>query len=142
MMSLDAPGAALIKSFESCSLVAYPDQRGIPTLGWGHTAGVQLGDTCTQAQADAWFLSDTLWACQAITNQVDVGINQNQFDALTSLVFDIGVGAFGSSTLLRVLNAGNLIMAAEQFLVWNHVNGVVNAGLTQRREAERALFLS
>lgn len=140
-MILGPAGTALIQSFEQCCLAAYLDQRDIPTIGWGHTAGVQMGDTCTQAQADAWFVTDTGTACKAIRQTVDVAINQNQFDALVSLCFNIGAGAFVSSTLLKKLNAGDRAGAADQILVWNHVNGQVNAGLMRRREAERALFL-
>jgi lysozyme len=114
----------------------------VPTIGWGHTAGVQLGDTCTQAQADAWFQTDALWAGQAILRTVDVALTQNQFDALVSFTFNVGVGAEAASTLLKVLNAGNYQAAADQFLRWDHVNGVVDPGLTRRRQAEQALFLS
>ncbi len=142
MLSLGPRGTALIQSFETCRLEAYLDQRGVPTIGWGHTAGVQLGDTCTQAQADAWFQTDALWAGQAILRTVDVALTQNQFDALVSFTFNVGVGAEAASTLLKVLNAGNYQAAADQFIRWDHVNGVVDPGLTRRRQAEQALFLS
>lgn len=142
MMHLGPAGEALIKSFEQCRLAAYSDQRGVPTIGWGHTLGVKLGDTCTQEQADAWFPKDAQWACNGVLRTVDVPLSQNQFDALVSFVFNVGVRAEAHSTLAQVLNAGNYMMAAEQFLQWNHVDGVVNAGLTRRREAERAFFLT
>ena len=73
---------------------------------------------------------------------MDIAINQNQFDALVSLCFNIGAGNFRSSTLLRVLNAGNLMAAADQFLVWDKVAGQVSDGLVRRRAAERALFVT
>lgn len=143
MLSLGASGESLIKSFETCRLEAYLDERGVPTIGWGHTGpDVQLGQTCTQDQADQWFFADTLWAGKAVIVSVDVALNQNQFDALVSFTFNVGVGSEAHSTLVRVLNAGNYMMAADQFLVWNHINGVVSDGLTRRRKAERALFLS
>jgi lysozyme len=142
MMGLGPKGKALIESFESLRLASYQDQRGIWTLGWGHTgADVGPGQTCTPEQADIWFYGDTGWAARGVISTVDVAINQNQFDALVSFTFNVGVGSEAHSTLVRVLNAGNYMMAAEQFLVWNHVNGVVDAGLTRRRVAERALFL-
>lgn len=141
-MNLGAAGISLIQGFETLRLQAYLDQRGIPTLGWGHTAGVKMGDTCTAAQADLWFEADTAFACRAISETVTVPLSQNQFDALVSFTFNVGVGSEAHSTLLRLLNAGDFAGAADQFLVWNHVDGVVNAGLTRRRQAEQALFLT
>lgn len=141
-MHLGPQGEALIKSFEALRLAAYLDSRGVPTIGWGHTGPeVQMGLTCTSAEAETWFLADTAGACQAINANVDVAIAPNQFDALGSFTFNVGVGAFEGSTLLRLLNGGNTAGAADQFLVWNKVNGVENAGLARRRAAERALFL-
>ena len=140
-MQLGAAGTTLIQSFESCRLTAYLDQGGIPTIGWGHTAGVQMGDTCTQEQADTWFVADTGAACRVVNVNVDVAITQGQFDALVSLCFDIGGGRFHGSTLLRILNAGDTVGAADQFLVWDHDNGQQDPGLLRRRQAERALFL-
>jgi lysozyme len=141
-MNLGAAGTALIQSFENCELAAYPDGNGVPTIGWGHTAGVKLGDTCTAAQADQWFFTDTGAACRSVTSLVDIAITQSQFDALVSLCFNIGAGHFCSSTLLRVLNAGNLMAAADQFLVWDVIAGQPSPGLQRRRAAERALFVS
>lgn len=141
MMALGPKGIALIQSFESCSLTAYQDQRGVWTIGWGHAIGVVAYQTCTQADADAWFILDTQTAVNAVNRTTDVPLSQNQFDALCSLCFNIGQGNFGSSTLLKDLNAGNTAGAAAQFLVWNRVNGVPNAGLIRRRAAEQALFL-
>jgi lysozyme len=140
-MILSPVGTALIQSFESLALTAYQDQGGVWTLGYGHVIGVKPGDTCTQAQADAWFQSDVAWACRVVNNDVDVAMTQGQFDALVSLCFNIGGGNFHGSTLLRKLNGGDAAGAADQFLLWNHVGGVVSDGLTRRRAAERALFL-
>jgi lysozyme len=140
-MNLGAKGRALIQSFEDCKLYAYQDQRGIWTIGWGHTRGVVPYQTCTAADADGWFTQDTQAACNAVTRTVDVALSQNQFDALVSFTFNVGMGSEAHSTLVKVLNQGHYDQAADQFLVWNHVNGIPNAGLTRRREAERALFL-
>lgn len=143
MMSLSPKGAALIQSFEQFRDTAYQDQRGVWTCGWGHTGpDVKEGTTCTHALADAWFFNDTHGAGNAVLRAIDIPMSQNQFDALVSLAYNIGSHAFETSTLAKALNAGNYMAAGDQLLVWNHTNGVVNAGLTRRREAERALFLS
>lgn len=139
-MALGAAGAALIQSFEQCRLAAYQDQRGVWSIGWGHTGDIP--SVCTQQQADQWFLQDTQTAVRAVLRTVDVPMTQNQFDALCSFTYNVGIGSEAHSTLVSVLNAGNYMMAAEQFLRWDHVNGVVDPGLTRRRMAERALFLS
>ena len=141
-MILGAAGRALIESFEELRLSAYLDQRGIPTIGYGHTAGVKMGDTCTEEQADAWLEEDAQTATSGVEKSLQVSCNQNQFDALTSFTFNVGVGAEAHSTLAKLMNAGDIQGTADQFLVWDHVNGVPNAGLLRRRQAERTLFLS
>jgi lysozyme len=140
-MILSQTGKALIQSFESCKLYAYQDERGIWTIGWGHTTGVVPYLTCTPQDADGWFDQDTQNVINAVNNSVKVPLTQNQFDALVSFTYNVGVGSEAHSTLLQLLNAGNFQGAADQFLLWNHVNGQVDAGLTRRREAEQALFL-
>lgn len=102
---------------------------------------VQPYQTCTSADADLWFAQDTNWVSSAINNSVKVPLNQNQFDALASFTFNVGVGSEAHSTLVKDLNVWNIPAAANQFLVWNHVNGVVDPGLTRRRQAEQTLFL-
>ena len=106
MMVLGEKGTALIHSFESLALTAYQDERGIWTIGWGHTGGVRQGDTYTQEQADAWFVADTRAACQAISRNIDVALTQNQFDALASFTFNVGISAAAGSTLFRYVNRG------------------------------------
>jgi lysozyme len=141
MMVLGDKGIKLIQSFESLRLAAYQDQRGIWTIGFGHVPSFQ-GQTCTLDQADDWFLDDTRAACQAIARHVDVALSQNQFDALASFTYNVGVGAFAGSTLLRYVNQGCWDVAAAEFDRWDHVDGQTNAGLARRRTAEKALFLS
>ena len=140
-MELSAKGIAFIENAEGCKLSAYLDQRGIPTIGVGHTLGVKMGDTCTQEQADQWLAEDTEVAQHAVNTLVTVPLNQNQFDALVSFTFNVGVGSFKSSTLLSLLNQNAYAGAAQQFLKWNHINGVENEGLTKRRQAEQAMFV-
>lgn len=135
-------GIDLIKSFESCRLTAYQDSVGVWTIGYGHTAGVYAGMTITQAQADAFLRQDLKTAENAVNNKVTISITQNMFDALVSLTFNIGTGAFGTSTLLKKLNQGDINGAADQFDVWIHAGGQVVEGLVRRRAAEKALFLN
>ena len=141
-MQLGQAGKTLIQSFENCKLYAYQDQRGIWTIGFGHTLGVVPYLTCTQAVADAWFVQDTQAAVNGVLRSLDVAVNQNQFDALVSFTYNVGVGSEAHSTLVKLLNNGDMAGAAEQFGQWIHVNGVVDPGLERRRAAERALFLS
>ena len=138
-MQLGAKGRALIQSFENCKLEAYQDQHGVWTIGWGHTPAVEY-QTCTQQEANDWFTQDTQTAVLAVLRTVDVPMNQNQFDALVSFTFNVGQGSEAHSTMVQLLNQGKYGLAADQFGFWNHVNGQVNAGLTRRRAAERALF--
>lgn len=142
MMQLGPKGRALIQSFESLRLQAYQDQRGIWTLGWGHTLGVVPYQTCTLDEADGWFTDDTQSAVNAVIRTVDIPLSQEQFDALVSFTFNVGQGAEAHSTLVSYVNQSNFVAAAAEFPKWNHVNGVPNAGLSRRRAAEQALFLS
>lgn len=143
-MKTASAGKELIKHFESCRLKAYPDPGtgGAPwTIGWGHTGGVRPSDTCTLAQADAWFDED-LEEHEGYVNQlVKVLLTQNQFDALVSFCYNVGPTNLSSSTLLRKLNEEDYAGAAAQFLRWNKASGRVLPGLTRRREMERELFL-
>lgn len=141
-MQLSAAGIEALRGYESCRLTAYRDSGGVWTIGWGHTGpDVHEGLTWTQDQADAAFVRDTAWAQAAVRNDVAVPLTQPQFDALVSLVFNIGAGAFARSTLLRKLNAGDYRGAADEFLRWNRDNGEVVTGLAVRRAKERAMFL-
>jgi lysozyme len=130
-------------------LKAYmPTKNDVPTIGWGHTKGVKMGDVITPAQAQILFNEDTAWAVAAVNKNVKVGLTQNQFDALVSFVFNVGTGNFKSSTLLRKLNIGKYEEASEQFLRWNKQKNKTTGkfevlkGLTRRRADEMHLFLS
>jgi lysozyme len=140
-MKLGNNGEALIKSFEQLRLDAYKRFPTEPwTIGWGHTKGVQRGDTCTFEQARIWFLEDTAKAVDANNALLTVPVSQNQFDALASFAYNAGIGAESHSTLLRLVNSGQNDLAAAEFVKWDHVNGVEVAGLKRRREAEAALY--
>jgi lysozyme len=139
-MKLSPLGLAVIESFEELRLQVYRDQHGVLTIGWGHTGpDIHEGMTCTPEQADAWKLADLATAERAMSPIPD--LTQHQYDALVSLVYNIGVSAFERSTMLCTLHTTHPETAADDFLAWNHVAGVVNAGLTKRRKLERALFL-
>jgi len=139
-VKLGEKGAALIKSYEQCKLDAYkPTPDDVPTIGWGHTRNVAMGDTCNSEQADAWFLQDVAWVEDCVNRAVTSVLTQSEFDALASLCFNIGCRAFSGSTLVKRLNNADYEVGNE-FAKWNKQNGKELAGLTKRREAEAALF--
>jgi lysozyme len=142
MMQLGPRGRALIQSFERLVLGAYLDSGGVPTIGWGHTRGVKLGDTCTVSEAADWFMDDTHDAVNAVIRSLDVPVNQCQFDALVAFTFNVGAGSEAHSHLIQFVNGRHFEAAADEFQRWNHVGGVPNLGLTRRRAAERDLFVS
>lgn len=135
-----------IKEHEGLRLVAYLDSVGVWTIGYGDTGpDVVKGLVITKAQAEER-LRKRLREFEGYVNRmVKVKLTQNQFDALVSLVYNIGPTNFSTSTLLRKLNASDYLGAADQFPVWNkgRVEGklVVIKGLTNRRKSERELFL-
>lgn len=144
-MELGQAGLDLIKSFEEFRRSAYmPTPDDVPTIGWGHTDGVQMGDACTVEEAEEWLREDCQWAVEAVNRSYDgvVPLSQNQFDALVSLTFNIGKPRFLGSTLLRKLNLGDQVGAADEFVRWNKQHGTILRGLTRRRIAERDLFLA
>lgn len=142
-MKLGPRGEALIKGFEMLKLVAYPDEKGIPTIAWGHTKGVTLGMACTMDEAEQWFIEDSAEDVDAV-NRTVVGrtLTQCQFDALVSFTFNVGMGNEAHSTLIARVNAGDDAGAANEFLRWDRAGDHVSAGLDVRRHAERALYLS
>lgn len=137
-------GIAVLKYFENCSLGAYPDPAtgGAPwTIGWGHTGPeVVKGLVWTQAKADAQLLNDLAEREMAVSCAVTTSLSQGQFDALVDFVYNLGAGNFEGSTLLKLVNAGDLAGAASQFARWNRAAGKPMRGLTRRRAAEAALF--
>ena len=133
--------AHFIAKWEGCKLSAYRDVVGIPTIGYGRTTNVNMGDVCTQEQADAWLAEEVEQFKRGVRGAVLVPLNDNQLAACTSLAYNIGLAAFRGSTLLRKLNDGDYQGAADQFLVWNKAGGRVVQGLVNRRAAERDLFL-
>ena len=125
-MNISPAGLSALKRHEGLRLDAYPDPAsgGAPwTIGYGHTRGVQPGDRITQPQAEAFLLDDLQWVYAAINDNVQPRLTQDRFDALCSLIYNIGQSAFEKSTLLRKLNAGDFSGAAAEFDKWNQAPG-------------------
>lgn len=135
-------GIDLVKQFEGLRLKPYFCPAHVLTIGYGHTGpDVVPGMMISEARAEKLLCDDLSNAGYAVSRYVTTPINDNQFTALASFVFNLGAGALHGSTLLAKLNAGDFAGAADQFLRWDHANGVVLEGLTRRRVAERELFL-
>ena len=143
----------LIKFYEGLKLKAYIDPVGIYTIGWGNIFNftknrpVQKGDTITKAEAQLFFDVHMQGIVNGLKKLLKVNINENQFNALLSWVYNFNLQTLAKSTLLKLLNAGkSKELVANEFLKWNKgkVNGklVVLPGLVTRRKAEKDLFLS
>ena len=146
-MSVSNKGVDLICEFEGKRLVAYDDGVGVWTIGFGtikYPNGVRVkkGDTCTLEQAKEYMRHDLIEFEYTVNSSVKVPLNQNQFDALVSLAYNIGSSAFKSSTLVKKLNTGDYQGAADQFNVWINAGGKRMQGLVNRRDKEKLLFLS
>ena len=144
-MKTSQNGRNEIKVFEGLRLDTYICPGGVPTIGYGHTGSeAYLGNKITAKQAIDLLLADLIPVEGAITDCVTFKLNQNQFDALAGLIFNIGVEAFKDSTLLKKLNDGNIIEAASEFSRWVFVtaDGVKkkSKGLIIRRCKETLLF--
>ena len=140
-MRTSQKGISLIKSFEGLRLKSYQDSVGVWTIGYGATRGIGPGMTITTEQAERMLMNDIARFEPELDRLAKVPLNQNQWDALMSFVYNLGSANLGSSTLLKLLNAGDYAGAAEQFPRWNKAGGQVLEGLTKRRAAERAMFL-
>jgi len=133
----------IIAEFEGYSSKVYICPGGRSTIGYGHAIkkDEQHFTEINKEQAKALLKEDCLDFLGSIQKALTVDLNNNQLAAILSLCYNIGIGAFQKSTLRRRLNAGEGANAANEFLRWNKVNGQPMAGLTRRREAEKALFL-
>lgn len=146
-MQTSEKGIALIKQFEGCKLTAYQDSVGVWTIGYGWTQPVdgkpiRAGMTIKQETAERLLKTGLVSYENDVSRLVKVNLTQGQFDALVSFTYNLGARPLSTSTLLRKLNSGDYAGAADEFLRWNKAGGKVLNGLTRRREAERALFLS
>jgi lysozyme len=148
MRTVNKAGLDLIKSFEGSHLKPYLCPANVATIGWGTTVypngkKVTLKDPAiTEEQATEYLMHDIKEKAQGVERAVKVPINDNEFSALVSFVYNVGIGALQRSTLLKLLNANaDRTAVADQLLRWNKAAGKVLNGLTRRREAERSLFL-
>ena len=145
-MELSHSGINFIKREEGERLTGYLDSRGLPTIGVGHTGKVgtrpvTAGMVITPDIADTLLREDLAWVGETIRNNVKVVLTQNQYDALCSLIFNIGAGAFISSSVLKKLNLSDYPGAAEAMLMWTRA-GNDRTVLLPRRKREYKLFLS
>ena len=140
--TISPAGIALIKRFEGFRSEAYQDAGGVWTIGYGHTNCVKRYQLITEGDAEIALYGDLETAVTCVDRKVGPNLTQNQFDALVSLVYNVGVYAFTGSTLLRLLNEGDPALAAQEFVKWDHVGIIEAPGLLARRKAERDLFLS
>lgn len=157
-MKTSQVGISLIKEFEGFSNKAYLDPVGIPTIGYGTTRingkSVNIDQTCTPEEAEIWLLQEISFFEIVINRNVKVHLTQNQFDALVSIVYNVGPGKKGikdgiiqlkngsPSSLLRLLNTGDYVGASNEFDKWIYAGGKLLNGLKRRRAAEKKLFLS
>lgn len=130
-----------ISHFEGKSNTAYPDPVAIPTICYGHTAGVKYGDYKTDAECLAFLKEDVAIAQKAVRRNVKVPLSEMQEVAFISFVYNVGEGAFKKSTLLRKLNAGNYTGACNELPKWVNSKGKRLPGLVRRRDFERELCL-
>lgn len=139
-MRTSEKGLALIRQFEGLRLRAYRDAVNVPTIGYGHTAGVKMGQEITRERAEELLRAEVERFEGYVDQLVTVPLTQGQFDALVAWTYNLGPGALEKSTMLRRLNAGDYASAAAELERWNRAGGQVLAGLVRRRAAERALF--
>ena len=138
-LTLSAAGlVSLLQSEGYTSRAVIPIKGDVPTIGFGTTAGVKMGDTITPQAAVSRALSDVSKFEGALKRCVKVPLTQGEYDAYLSLSYNIGSGAFCGSTLVRKLNAGDYAGACEQVLVWDKAGGRRVQGLTARRHREYA----
>ncbi|EOC1259856.1 lysozyme [Cronobacter sakazakii] len=147
MMQISDKGISLIKQFEGLRLTAYQDSVGVWTIGYGWTQPVdgkpiRLGMTIKEETAERLLRTGLVGYESDVSKLVKVTLTQGQFDALVSFAYNLGARALSNSTLMQKLNSGDYAGAADEFPRWNKAGGKILPGLTRRREAERALFLS
>lgn len=135
-------GIDLIKKYEGLRLNAYLCPAGVPTIGYGHTKGVAMGDTTTPDQAEQLLRQDLAKFEDGIV-RLGLPLKQHQFDALVSFAFNLGLGALQKSTLLRKAKADiNDPTIPDEFRKWTRAGGKVLDGLVRRRNEEAELWQS
>lgn len=128
-----------LENFEPNAYIPVPGD--VPTIGYGFTRGVQMGDTMTRAEADARLVEEVAPYADTVQRACTVKPNQNEFDAMVLLCYNIGINGFRGSTVLKCHNRGDKQAAARAFGLWNKSGGKVYRGLTNRRAYEASLYL-
>lgn len=146
-MKVSSKGLELIKEFEGFSSVAYLCSAKKVTIGYGNTfwedgTPIKIGEQISKDRAETLLKNIVDEFAKSVEGNLKISVTQNQFDAMVSLAYNIGIGAFSNSTLLRQLNCGNFVGASHEFLKWNISKGKPLLGLTRRREREKLLFES
>ena len=131
----------MVARFEGFRAEAYKDMGGVWTIGFGFTDGVKPGDVMTRKEADARLLVELQKFADGVDALCSATVSQNELDAMTSLAYNIGLGAFTKSSVLRMHNIGAEQAAGRAFSLWNKVGGRVIPGLSARRAKEAALYL-
>ena len=139
VMKISEAGIKLICKWEEFRGYAYVCPAGLWTIGYGHTGGVKPTDKIDPAQGEAYLRKD-LEIVERCLNALKLELNQNQYDALCSLIFNIGIGKFKRSTMLKYLQAKQYDKASAEFLKWRKANGKALKGLEARRKDEQELF--
>jgi lysozyme len=139
-MNISQEGISLIKKFEGCELEAYKCAAGVWTIGYGHTKDVKEGDSILKEDAESMLMHELQKYCNDVNIAVKVDLKQNEFDALVSWTYNLGLTNLNSSTMLRVLNEGKHNEVPAQIKRWNKASGQVKQGLIRRREAEALMF--
>lgn len=149
LITTNVSAAKIIAEFEGLRLKAYKDSGGLWTIGYGTTVNpvtgipIKKGDTITKDTALTWLRMQTAATESQVKAKLKVPQSANQLAALTSLAYNIGLGAFGRSTLLRLVNSNaDKQKIAAEFVKWNRVKGQEVPGLTRRRQLEAELYLS
>ena len=139
-MKISEDGLELIKKFEGCETTAYQDSVGVWTIGFGHTKGVEEGQTCSIEDAES-MLADEMDEYEGyINNMVKVDLQQHEFDALVAWVYNLGPTNLGESTMLKVLNGGQFDRVPDEMNRWTRAGGEILEGLVRRRQAEALMF--
>ncbi len=140
MMKISEDGLELIRNFEGCETDAYQDSVGVWTIGYGHTKGVEEGQTCSFEDAEIMLSQEMEEYEGYINDMVKVDLQQHEFDSLVAWVYNLGPTNLGESTMLKVLNGGQFDRVPDEMKRWNRAGGEVLAGLVRRRQAESLMF--
>ncbi len=139
-MKISEDGLELIKKFEGCETTAYQDSVGVWTIGFGHTKGVEEGQTCSIEDAESMLAEEMDEYEGYINNMVKVELQQHEFDALVAWVYNLGPTNLGESTMLKVLNGGQFDRVPDEMNRWTRAGGEILEGLVRRRQAESLMF--